>query len=122
VTVKNSSHRGQGFVPQNEVKIIVGDDAFDTEDKKPCLTSSSAIKSQISPNGNPHIDTHSSARQRAGLKEEHLLRNTDDPNEVVMLFEAKDIQKAKEFAGSADLREAMENAGVVDKPDIYFLG
>ena len=67
-------------------------------------------------------DTHSSARQGAGLKEEHLLRNTDDPNEVVMLFEAKDIQKAKEFAGSVDLREAMQNAGVVDKPDIYFLG
>jgi hypothetical protein len=63
-----------------------------------------------------------STRQGAGLKEEHLLRNTDDPNEVVMLFEAKDIQKAKEFAGSADLREAMQNAGVVDKPDIYFLG
>jgi hypothetical protein len=39
-----------------------------------------------------------------------------------MLFEAKDIQKAKEFAGSADLREVMQNAGVVDKPDIYFLG
>ena len=54
------------------------------------------------------------------MKEEHLLRNTDDPNEVVILFEAKDIQKAKEFAGSADLREAMQNAGVVDKPDIYF--
>jgi hypothetical protein len=30
--------------------------------------------------------------------------------------------KAKEFASSADLREAMQNATVVDKPDIYFLG
>jgi hypothetical protein len=39
-----------------------------------------------------------------------------------LLFEAKDIQKAKEFASSADLREAMQSAGVVDKPDIYFLG
>jgi len=39
-----------------------------------------------------------------------------------MLFEAKDIQKAKECACSADLREVMQNAGVVDKPDIYFLG
>lgn len=57
-----------------------------------------------------------------GLKEEHLLRNTDDPNEVVLLFKAKDIQKAKEFASSADLREVMQSAGVVDKPDIYFLG
>jgi hypothetical protein len=50
-----------------------------------------------------------------------LLRNTDNPTEVVLLFEAKDIQKAKEFASSAGLREAMQNAGVVDKPDIYFL-
>jgi hypothetical protein len=66
-------------------------------------------------------DAHLPARQGAGLKEEHLLRNTDDPNEVVLLFEAEDIQKAKEFASSADLRETMQKLGVVDKPDIYFL-
>jgi hypothetical protein len=55
------------------------------------------------------------------FKEEHLLRNADDPNEVILLFEADDLQKAKEFAASADLREKMQEAGVVDKPDIYFL-
>ena len=66
-------------------------------------------------------DAHSPARQKAGLKEEHLLRNIDDPNEGVLLFEAKDLQKAKEFGASAGLREAMQNAGVVAKPDIYFL-
>jgi len=38
-----------------------------------------------------------------------------------LLFEADDIQKAKEFAVSADLRETMQKAGVIDKPDIYFL-
>jgi len=37
------------------------------------------------------------------------------------LFEADDIQKAQEFANSSDLREAMQKAGVIDKPDIYFL-
>jgi len=67
-------------------------------------------------------DAHLPARQGAALKEEHLLRNTDDQNEVVLLFEAKDLQKAREFASSADLREAMQKAGVADKPDIYFLG
>jgi hypothetical protein len=66
-------------------------------------------------------DGHSPARQKAGLKEEHLLRNIDDPNEVILLFQAGEIKKAKEFSESADLREAMQNAGVVDKPDIYFL-
>ena len=67
-------------------------------------------------------DAHSPARQKAGLTEKHLLRNTDNQNEVILLFEAKDLPKAKEFAASADLREAMQGAGVVDKPDIYYLG
>jgi hypothetical protein len=64
---------------------------------------------------------HSPARQKAGLKEEHLLRNIDDPNEVILLFQVEEIEKAKEFSESADLREAMQGAGVVDKPDVYFL-
>jgi hypothetical protein len=66
-------------------------------------------------------EAHSGARQKAGLKEEHLLRNTESPDEVIILFKAEEIQKAKEFAGSSNLREAMQNAGVIDKPDIYFL-
>ena len=66
-------------------------------------------------------DAHASARQNAGLKEEHLLRNVDDPNEVIMLFSAEDLEKAKAFAASDDLGQAMQKAGVSDKPDVYFL-
>jgi hypothetical protein len=69
----------------------------------------------------PLYDAHLPARQKAGLKELHVLRNADDPNEVILLFEADDLQKAREFAASADLRETMQKAGVLDKPDIYFL-
>jgi hypothetical protein len=69
----------------------------------------------------PSYDAHSPARKEAGLQEEHLLRNMDNPNEVFLLFEVKDVEKAKEFGASANLREAMQDAGVVDKPDIYFL-
>jgi hypothetical protein len=57
----------------------------------------------------PAYDAHSGARKKAGLKEEHLLRNIESPNEVVLLFEAEDIQKAKAFASSSGLREAMQN-------------
>ena len=69
----------------------------------------------------PHYDAYLPACQKTGLKELYLLRNTDDPNEVFLLFEADDLQKAREFAASADLRERMQEAGVIDKPDIYFL-
>lgn len=66
-------------------------------------------------------DAHSPKRDEAGLTEQYLLRSVDDPNEVVMLFEAQDIARAKSFAESADLRETMQKVGVVDKPDIHFL-
>jgi len=69
----------------------------------------------------PVYDAHLSSRQKAGLKEEHLFRNADDPNEVLLLFSVEDLDKAKTFIASDDLRQAMEKAGVSDKPDVYFL-
>ena len=69
----------------------------------------------------PVYDTHGPARADAGLKEERLLRNIDNPNEVVLLFSAQDLNKAKQFAASDDLRQRMQQAGVTDKPDIWFL-
>ncbi len=56
-------------------------------------------------------DAHGSARANAGLKEERLLRNTDDPNEVVLLFSTQDLNKAKQFAASDDLRQRMQEVG-----------
>jgi hypothetical protein len=66
-------------------------------------------------------DSHAPERAGAGLTEKYLLRSTNAPNEVVMLFEAQDIDRAQAFAESPDLREKMQDFGVVDKPDVYFL-
>ncbi len=69
----------------------------------------------------PGYDAHLSKRVEAGLTEKYLLRGADDSNEVVLLFEAQDLKRAKAFAESPDLRETMQKVGVLDKPDIYFL-
>ncbi len=69
----------------------------------------------------PGYDAHLPKRAEAGLTEKYLLRGADDPNEVVLLFEAQDLNRAKAFAESADLRETMQKVGVLDTPDIYFL-
>ena len=66
-------------------------------------------------------DAHLPKRTEAGLTEEHLLRGATDANEVVLLFQVKDLNRAKTFAESPDLRQTMQNVGVLDKPDIYFL-
>jgi hypothetical protein len=66
-------------------------------------------------------DDHSSTRQASGLRDLYLWRNADDQNEVVVLFEASDLTKARDFASSPDLREKMQAAGVLGVPDIVFL-
>ena len=64
---------------------------------------------------------HQTARGAAGLKDLRLWHNTDDPNDIFLLFEAADVAKAKAFASSADLKEKMISAGVIGKPEIFFL-
>lgn len=66
-------------------------------------------------------DEHLPKRNQAGLTEKLLLQNTQDPNEVIALFEAADLDKAKAFSASDDLHQTMQQVGVIDKPDIYFL-
>jgi hypothetical protein len=40
---------------------------------------------------------------------------------VVLLLEWDDLDRARRFAQSADLRQPMQRAGVADRPDLYFL-
>ena len=69
----------------------------------------------------PGYDEHLPKRNAAGLTEKYLFQSEQDPNEVIVLFEAKDLESAKAFAASDELRETMQRVGVIDKPDIYFL-
>ena len=66
-------------------------------------------------------DDHRGARDKAGLKEQHLLRNVANPNDVVILFQADDLERARAFTRSNDLRTAMQKAGVVGTPELIEL-
>jgi hypothetical protein len=67
------------------------------------------------------FDGHGAKRKAAGSKGGLLFRSENDPNEVVILFEWEDLGKAHKFAESEDLRQTMERAGVVGKPELHFL-
>jgi heme-degrading monooxygenase HmoA len=69
----------------------------------------------------PGFDDHGVTRQANGSRGGQLFRNASDPNEIIVLFEWDDLEKARQFAQSEDLRETMQRFGVVDQPDIYFL-
>ena len=64
---------------------------------------------------------HGASRKRSGSKGGWILRNLDDPSELVILLEWDSLENAKRFANADDLREAMQRARVADEPDVYFL-
>ena len=69
----------------------------------------------------PMFDKHSLMQQAAGLSNPRVFRSADDKSEIVVVFDTKDTERAKDFAASPNLRETMAKAGVMDDPTIYFL-
>jgi len=69
----------------------------------------------------PIFDDHASARRDASVVAEHLNRGIDDPNRVIIFMKYTSDQKMQAFLDSKDLRETMQEAGVVGPPDITFM-
>jgi heme-degrading monooxygenase HmoA len=66
-------------------------------------------------------DEHGAMRRAAGCQGSVVFRNAANPNEVVVLLEWDKLEKAQQFTQSDELRATMEQAGVADMPDVYFL-
>ncbi|MBL0233909.1 MAG: hypothetical protein IPQ08_09605 [Chitinophagaceae bacterium] len=62
------------------------------------------------------FEAHDSIRLAYGIHKYVIGRVPDDSNMVVAVMLIDDPAKAKAFAGSADLKEAMKKAGVVGAP------
>ncbi len=67
------------------------------------------------------FDVHEADRKAAGSKGGIVLRNADNPNQITILLKWDNLQNARAFAGSDDLREIMQRAGVTGPPNVYFL-
>ena len=61
------------------------------------------------------------ARPPARWGQPQVFRSGDDPWEVLVLMEWDELERARQFAASDSLKEAMQNAGVTDDPTFTFL-
>jgi hypothetical protein len=70
----------------------------------------------------PKFDAHAEVQRAAGLINPRVYHSADsNKSEIVVVFDTEDTRRAKEFAASVGLKEAMMKAGVLDSPTIYFL-
>jgi hypothetical protein len=65
--------------------------------------------------------SHAEAQRDASLHLLHLLRDTTDPNLVVILFGVDDPEAARAFTGSPDARKSARTSGVIGVPEISLL-
>ena len=69
----------------------------------------------------PGFDANDSTRKEYGQVGYELYQVSDDPNEIVMIMEWDTVENAQRFLEESDVRERMEELGVVGEPEIYFL-
>jgi heme-degrading monooxygenase HmoA len=65
-------------------------------------------------------DEHGVTRKEHGCTGDMLLRDANDPNEVLILTFWPTLANAQAFATDPGLPEVMKNAGVVSEPRIEF--
>jgi len=70
----------------------------------------------------PVFDGHKGAQTAGGLANGRVYRGAEDANDVVILFDVKDLAKARAMMVSEDLKATMHKAGVVGAPVIHFVG
>lgn len=67
------------------------------------------------------FDEDAGTRRANGSSGWRVFHNHADPNEVWILLEWDDVMRARLFAKSDDLIDALLRSGVTDLPDYWFL-
>jgi heme-degrading monooxygenase HmoA len=59
------------------------------------------------------------ARQAAGWRDLQVFRNSDDPNEIVILTEVDDLERARAYAESEEVRRRQRASGLLETTYYY---
>jgi quinol monooxygenase YgiN len=65
-------------------------------------------------------DSFDGTRVKMGVVAQAVYQSVDDPNDITVTHDFASAAKAKAFAGSAELKAAMQKAGVKGAPQIWF--
>ena len=69
----------------------------------------------------PFFDEGVEMRKAAGSETQFVFHNVDDPNDVVILLEIDDVEQARQFGQSSELKDAMKEHGVIGPVERVYL-
>lgn len=67
------------------------------------------------------FDGFISTRKAGGERNYQIYHPDNDPNNVLAMFEWDNLNNARKFTSSSELKDAMSKAGVLEQPEIFFL-
>lgn len=65
-------------------------------------------------------DEFDAKRREMGVTSHAVFQSIDDPKDITVFHDFDTAGKAKEFADSDELRDAMQKAGIASKPQLWF--
>ena len=68
----------------------------------------------------PVFDEHETVRRERGFTVHSLHHAAGDANDIIIAFRVNDLDRARQFANSEDLRTTMQRAGVEGPPEFWF--
>ena len=67
------------------------------------------------------FDAFVETRRAGGEKSFQILHPDNEPNNLLVMFEWDSLENARSLMASAELKNAMKQAGVIEEPQIQFL-
>ena len=67
------------------------------------------------------FDDHGAVRKANCSKGALIYHDLNDPNRLVVITEWENMEDAKNFSSSEDLKITMKNAGVIGLPELHYL-
>ena len=67
------------------------------------------------------FDAHHTTRKHAGETGCRMYQSVEDPRDIVIVSDWDSLEQARKFMTSDDLRNAMQQAGVIGSPDVQYV-
>ena len=67
------------------------------------------------------FEANAEMRKQAGSLGSHIFRNAKEPNELFVNMQMESSEQAEQFLASQELRDGMQEAGVIGQPEFWYL-